>query len=211
MAANPQTPLTGLQDGSQAQINILDASWFRNHGRTRALPSPEQVRSLSTPHRLLQSVQFEEVDLIVESREQIPTSEATEEVFIYMQLILGHTLDQRWDSTTYNDKQAVCSDLQIFVSRFRKLGLNESQQVIGMCAGFEGCDFLPLLRPFTTRVIFRDLPSFLWRRHVADTQNIEDQWRDVVLNNGRIVFTHGDWAQKGWYPEYWEHCRDWSG
>lgn len=129
-SANPQIPLTDLPDGSQAQMNFLDSSWFRNHSRTRAFPSPEQVRSLSNPRRLLQLVQFEELNIIVKFGAYISTSEAinlwairrvfqnqvpvpevygwrvverdgkTPEVFIYMQLIHGPTLDQRWDSMT---------------------------------------------------------------------------------------------------------------
>lgn len=87
---------------------------------------------------------------------------------------------------------------------------------------------LPLLRPFTSRTVFHDWLSWLWRRHVPDPQSIEDEWRDLLPDNGPIVFTHGDlhqsniivtatspckvvsiidWEQAGWYPNYWEDCK----
>jgi hypothetical protein len=53
------------------------------------------------------------------------------EVFIYMQLIAGHTLDQKWDSMLQDEKQAVCTELQNFVSRFRRFKQSESGPAVG--------------------------------------------------------------------------------
>jgi thiamine kinase-like enzyme len=85
-----------------------------------------------------------------------------------------------------------------------------------------------LLRPFLSRAEFHDWLSWLWRRHVPDPQTIEELWRDLLLDNGSIVFMHGDlrpaniivtttspnkivaildWEQSGWYPDYWEYCK----
>jgi hypothetical protein len=87
---------------------------------------------------------------------------------------------------------------------------------------------LPLMKPFPARVAFHDWLSWLWRRNVPDPESIDDPWRDLLPDNGSIVFTHGDlrpaniivtatspakvvaildWEQAGWYPDYWEYCK----
>lgn len=87
---------------------------------------------------------------------------------------------------------------------------------------------IPLLRPFPSRAEFHDWLSWSWRRRVPDPQSIPDPWRDLLSDNGSIVFTHGDlhrgniivsatsptkivaiidWQLSGWYPDYWEYCK----
>jgi aminoglycoside phosphotransferase (APT) family kinase protein len=94
-----------------------------------------------------------------------------------------------------------------------------------------------LLKPFFSRAEFHDWLSWLWRRHVPDSQSIDDPWRNLLLDNGSIVFTHGDlrpanivatatsptkivsildWEQSGWCPDYWEdfkarYTASWTG
>ena len=53
------------------------------------------------------------------------------QVFIYMHLIPGPTLEQRWDSMTWDDKQSVYNDLQVIVSQYRKAKQDESEKMIG--------------------------------------------------------------------------------
>lgn len=54
-------------------------------------------------------------------------------VFIYMQLIQGPTLLERWPELSCADKQAICTDLRAMVSSLRSLRDGESQQIIGKC------------------------------------------------------------------------------
>ncbi|KAF2873990.1 phosphotransferase family protein [Massariosphaeria phaeospora] len=156
----------------------------------------------------------------------------TPEVFIYMQLVQGPTLQQRWASLDGAEKLSISSELRDMVDCFRGLRDGEAEQVIGsLCHGPapDRClEDLPQLKPFPARSVFHDWLSWLWRRHVPDPQSIEDWWRDLLPDNGPIVFTHGDlrpaniivtattpakvvaildWEQAGWYPDYWEYCK----
>jgi hypothetical protein len=53
------------------------------------------------------------------------------EVFIYMQLVQGPTLEQQWPKLSATDKHMICTDLRDKVSCLRSLQDSESQQVIG--------------------------------------------------------------------------------
>ncbi|KAF2793231.1 hypothetical protein K505DRAFT_385865 [Melanomma pulvis-pyrius CBS 109.77] len=195
------------------------------------------------PHQLPRPVRFEDLGLVVKFGSHISITEAINlwairrvfqdvipvpevygcrvleqegkirEVFIYMQLVQGPTLEQQWPVLSATDKHTICSDLR------------------SICHGPapDLClERLPLLRPFLSRVEFHDWLSWLWRRHVPDPRSIEDPWRDLFPDNGSIVLTHGDlrpaniivtatgpakivaildWEQAGWYPDYWEDCK----
>ncbi|KAF1979164.1 phosphotransferase family protein [Bimuria novae-zelandiae CBS 107.79] len=243
-------------------MDFLDTTWFKTHGRIRQFPKPGHLRSLFKPHQLPRPVRFEDLGLIVKFGSHVSIMEAVNlwairrvfqdvipvpevygwrvleqegkirEVYIYMQLVQGPTLEQQWPELSATDKQTICSDLRAKVSCLRSLRDSESQQVIGsICHGPapDRClERLPLLRSFLSRVEFHDWLSWLWRRHVPDPRSIEDPWRDLLPDNGSIVFTHGDlhpaniivtatsppkiaaildWEQAGWYPDYWEECK----
>ncbi|KAF1911620.1 phosphotransferase enzyme family protein [Ampelomyces quisqualis] len=260
--AYSQIPFAELPDGSQLRMDFLDSTWFKTHGQTRDFPAPEHLQTLFEPHEVPKPVRFEDLGLIVKFGSHITTTEAInlwairrvcqdtlpvpeiygwrvlerqdgkDEVFIYMQLIQGPTLQQQWPELSATDKQAICNDLRAKVTCLRSLRDSESQQVIGSIChgpGEDRCiEGLPLLRPFTSRTVFHDWLSWLWRRHVPDPDSIEDPWRNILPDNGPIVFTHGDirpaniivtattpvkvvavldWEQAGWYPDYWEDCK----
>lgn len=142
-------------------MNFLDSTWFKTNGITRPFPSPEHVRSFSKPHQLPRPVRFEDIGLIVKFGPDVSTLEAINlwtvrclfqglvpvpevygwrvleqegkprEVFIYMQLVDGLTLEQRWTSLSVIEKQTICSDLHAIVSLYRSLQGSESEQVIG--------------------------------------------------------------------------------
>jgi hypothetical protein len=139
---------------------FLDSSYFRNHGANQTLPSPAEVlarlpvneRSGNPP-----PVKFEELNLIVKFGLNVSTSEALclwairkfldgqvpvpevygwdsdgQRVFIYMQLIHGVTLFERYDSLSSDDKRAICQDLRRVMSKLRDIRQSPSNQVIGM-------------------------------------------------------------------------------
>ncbi|KAF2033336.1 phosphotransferase family protein [Setomelanomma holmii] len=228
-------------------MDFLDSTWFKTHGRIRHFPTPEHLQSLFKPHQLPHPVRFEDLAIRRVFQDVIPVPEVygwrvleqegkTREVFIYMQLVQGPTLEQQWPELSATDKQTICSDLRAKVSCLRSLQDSESQQVIGkpfrIYMSWSAPDLclerLPLLRPFPSRVVFHDWIPWLWRRHVPDPWSIEDPWRDLLPDNGPIVFTHGDlrpaniivtatspvkivaildWEQAGWFPDYWEDCK----
>jgi hypothetical protein len=134
-------------------------------GKTRQCPTPQHLRSLFKPHQLPRPVRFEDLGLIVKFGSHIPVVEAinllavrrvfqdlvqahevygwrvleregdTLEVFIYMQVIPGPTLEQRWSSLSLAEKQTICSDLRTFVFSFRGLLDDKAgEQVIGKLA-----------------------------------------------------------------------------
>lgn len=53
------------------------------------------------------------------------------DVFIYMQLIQGPTLQEQWPKMYATDKQLICSNLRAMVSCLRNLQDSEPDQVIG--------------------------------------------------------------------------------
>ncbi|KAF5852142.1 hypothetical protein GGP41_000883 [Bipolaris sorokiniana] len=149
-----------------------------------------------------------------------------------MKLIQGPTLRERWPELSSADKQAICTDLRAMVSSLRSLRDGESQKIIGTICHGAGEDIcvkeMPSVRPFPSRAEFHDWLSWSWRRRVPDSQSIPDPWRVCLLDNGPIVFTHGDlhrgniivnatspakvvaiidWQLSGWYPDYWEYCK----
>ena len=52
-------------------------------------------------------------------------------VFIYMELIHGDTLFERYDSLSSDDKRAICQDLRTIMSQLRAIRQSLSNQVIG--------------------------------------------------------------------------------
>jgi hypothetical protein len=172
MTANPQISLAELPDGSQAHMDFVDSAWFKTHGRTRQFPKPTYLRSLYEPYQYPRPVKFEDLGLIVKFGPNITVSEAinlwairrvfhdlvpvpevygwrileqegkSPEVFIYMQLIQGPTLEQRWVTLSVTEKQTICSDLRTMVSCFRSLRENNAEQVIGKLARSTGTKLL---------------------------------------------------------------------
>ncbi|KAF2176980.1 phosphotransferase enzyme family protein [Zopfia rhizophila CBS 207.26] len=244
-----------LPDGSKSQMTFFDSSYFRTHNATRPLPSPAEVRArsiLSDPQPSYdpKPVKFEELDLIVKFGPRISTSEALclwavrkflpnqvpvpevygwdndgRHVFIYMQLIRGPSLLERYDSLNHHDKQAVCQDLRMIMSRLR--AMRQSSISHGPIRD-RILDGQPTPGPFPNIASFHNWFSWLWRRHSPEPENIPDPWRKLLADDGPIVFTHADlhrnniiitptspprvlaiidWEQAGWYPDYWEYCK----
>jgi hypothetical protein len=153
--------LSDLPDGTRPQLFFFDSSFFRDHGAKRKLPSPAEVRERSTffESRELYDpapVKFEHLNLIVKFGPRISTSEALclwavrkflqnevpvpelygwdtdgQHVFIYMQLIQGHTLQERYETLNSKDKRSVCEDLRMFMGKLRSLRQKPQEQCIG--------------------------------------------------------------------------------
>lgn len=159
MAASPQVLFKDLPDGSQLQMAFHDSTWFKTHGLTRLFPTPDQVRAqcpAPEPFRPRPVARFEELDLVVKFGDRVTTSEAVclravkqqfanqvpvpevygwivdgQEVFLYMQLIRGPTLLERWGTMSYQDKQLVCSHLRLILQFLRSTKQDPSTRFIG--------------------------------------------------------------------------------
>lgn len=70
---------------------------------------------------------------------QVPTpeifgwSEDGGQVFIYMSLVEGETLEERWSGMNEAERQAVCEELRHFVKIWRALTQDQQDCYIGMC------------------------------------------------------------------------------
>ncbi|XP_014552968.1 hypothetical protein COCVIDRAFT_108860 [Bipolaris victoriae FI3] len=262
MTSYPQISLADLPDGSQLQKDFLDTTWFKTYGRTRRFPTPEYLLSLFPKSHQSNTMKFEDLGLVVKFGQRITTTEAINlwavrrifqeavpvpevygwrvlekegrgrYVFIYMQLVQGPTLLERWPELSCADKRAICTDLRAMISSLRTLRDSESQKIIGTICHGAGEDIcvkeIPSVRPFPSRAEFHDWLSWSWRQCAPDPQSIPDPWRDCLPDDGPITFTHGDlhrgniivsatspakvvaiidWQLSGWYPDYWEYCK----
>ncbi|KAF2729727.1 phosphotransferase family protein [Polyplosphaeria fusca] len=249
-----------LPDGTKPRMYFLDSSYFRDHGANRTLPSPAEVLARSLINQRPSNpppVKFEELNLIVKFGPTISTSEALclwairkflygqvpvpevygwdsdgRHVFIYMQLIHGVTLFERYDSLSSDDKRAICQDLRRIMSQLRAIRQSPSNQVIGSITHGPLQDRIldshPGTGPFPIVREFHDHLSWLWRRIALEPEKVTDPWRKSLPDDGPIVFTHSDlhrkniiitsttparilsivdWEQAGWYPDYWEYCK----
>jgi hypothetical protein len=159
MVDNPQIDIFSLPDASKESMDFLDSSFFKVHGPTRRLPTPVEVATLLEPgsnRTQPPPVKFEELDLLVKFGPHVSVNEAQclwmirrtfgnhvpvpevyawrvdgQQVFIYMQLVRGHTLKDRWDSLTTSDRTAICHDLREMLTVLRSLKPQSHDSFIG--------------------------------------------------------------------------------
>jgi hypothetical protein len=150
-----------LPDGTKNAILFEDSSFFKQQVSARAasLPSRGEVRARATgPSTSTRPapIIFESLSLLVKYGSCLTTSEAQclwvvgkylkgrvpvpeiygwrrdgKELFIYMELIRGHTLEQRWDNLTDPKRVNVCSQLRLIVQCFRQFEQDPSKPFIG--------------------------------------------------------------------------------
>ncbi|TWU71226.1 hypothetical protein ED733_001117 [Metarhizium rileyi] len=138
------------------------------------------------------------------------------QVFIYMQLIQGVTLEEQWHNLDEAGKRSVCSQLQTIVASWRSLPQ-------------DGCYIGSLCRQPLNDIFLQHRPELVGPFEGLDAV---EQFQNVcginITQHSAIVFTHADlvapnillsmgpdpivvaiidWAQAGWYPSYWEFCK----
>jgi len=139
--------------------------------------------------------------------------------FIYMSLIEGDTLQERWATMNDHERQSVCKELKHLVATYRTLKQDEHDPYVGS-----------LGKQPLNEIFIRDRPGltgpFQGAHAVKQFQEvcgieisgkespITFTHNDLVLPN--IMVTSGsnpkvaaiiDWGQAGWYPAYWEYCK----
>lgn len=148
-----------LPDASKKEMDFVDSSFFKE--RNQRLPTPAQVRALSRDVRTSpkpKPVIFENLNVLVKFGPGVTVAEAQnlwmikrvfhdkvpvpevfgwrvdEEnyVFIYMEIIRGRTLQDRWDDLNSSDKISLCDQLCQIVKTLRQLEQDPSDQYIGM-------------------------------------------------------------------------------
>ncbi|KAJ5219930.1 hypothetical protein N7468_009134 [Penicillium chermesinum] len=138
--------------------------------------------------------------------------------FIYMALIEGDTLEERWVTMSANERLAICSQLHGMVKEWRALQHTENGLYIG------SLNNQPLREFF-----LRQEPALQGPYHGTDAVHRFHQGCDLdITGEVPVVFAHNDllppnilltrgsnpsvvavidWAQSGWYPAYWEYCK----
>ena len=148
-----------LPDASRSSMDFYDTAFFRANGSNPQLPRPEEVRRLSganKSHPQPTPVVFEDLNLIVKYGPHVKIAEAQclwiirrvlgnavpvpeaygwrvdgRDVFIYMQLIRGHRLKDRWESLTITEKANICDELRGITTTLRQVRQDPSDLFIG--------------------------------------------------------------------------------
>ncbi|CAI7638212.1 unnamed protein product [Penicillium bialowiezense] len=140
------------------------------------------------------------------------------QVFIYMSLIGGETLEQRWGALSHEEREAVCKELNGMAKAWRSLEQPDQVLYVG------GLNNQPLNEIFLHT--HRDLAGPF---HGADAVQKFQKGCDIEIDGEvPVVFTNDDlvppniilspgpnpvvaavidWGQSGWYPAYWEYCK----
>ncbi|KAE8394998.1 kinase-like domain-containing protein [Aspergillus alliaceus] len=140
------------------------------------------------------------------------------QVFIYMSLIDGETLQERWSDMNENERQSVCKELRHMVKAWRALEQDSHSHYIGSLGR------LPL-----NEIFLSSHPELTGPFQGANAvQKFQDACGIEIGEEVPIVFTHDDfvppnillspgpnpgvaaiidWGQAGWYPAYWEYCK----
>jgi hypothetical protein len=170
--------------------------------------------------------------------------------FIYMCLIDGTTLNDRWPDLTDTEKAYACGHLRNIITALRSVRQGPSDTFIG--TRMEACHHrmvLLILKGSLNRgavldtffrweklnkTAFPDVKTFQdWystlpqmRMNFPPEKRFVEPYRQYLPDDGPITFTHADlhrgnvivarngpprilaildWAQSGWYPDYWEY------
>ncbi|OAL69831.1 hypothetical protein A7D00_5870 [Trichophyton violaceum] len=255
----PKLLLSQLPSDEMNTVDFRGSSFFKTNEN---LPTPDEVMAMSNyPHKTFYDpppVIFDHLGLLVKFGKRITIAEAqcmwamkelfgdkvpvpelfgwrvrNGIVFIYMQLVRGDTLADRWDDMPEKDKISICHDLHGIITSLRELQYDDT------CGPFIGSinrrnvrDYIflthPLGGPFKNIRQFHDWISSLPLIGLSVPSDYVDPYRPYLPDDATIKFTHADihgrniiisrgnsskilalidWEQSGWYPEYWEWCK----
>ncbi|CVL07615.1 uncharacterized protein FMAN_14494 [Fusarium mangiferae] len=235
MQNSPPTILVdSLPKGSR--VTFGDSTFFARNRPGVAFPSADQVRAKSEAcdhvlHRK-NTVIFELLGLVVKYGKEprvtvaegqclwwlhrnLPSVPVPEiygwideagEVFLYMQLVEGVTLEKRWDSLSRQDKVGVCEQLRDMVDELRRVKREPEDEFLGQInrGPLQDAVFADGIRPkagpFLSVKEFHDWFSFLIRRQAASgphwegykLEDIPDPYRQLLPDDPGVVFTHAD-------------------
>ncbi|KAL2217267.1 kinase-like domain-containing protein [Thermoascus aurantiacus ATCC 26904] len=241
----PSNPNEDFRDSSfhqQSQLPSPDEVRAQAQAQHRAGINPDRRKVLcsESPHWSPPPVVFESLGLFVKwgGPGGVPVPEIygwrTDggEVFLYLQLLRGQTLEQAWEAMGMEDRVRVCQELRTCLSSLRRLEQDPVDPFVGNIGRSHLYDrtipdhFTAEAGPFSSVTEFHDWFTFLCRRRMPDPYSIPvEPFRYQLPDNAAIKFTHGDlhrsntivtgseprhvvgivdWEQAGWLPEYWE-------
>ncbi|EJU01707.1 hypothetical protein DACRYDRAFT_52476 [Dacryopinax primogenitus] len=158
-------------------------------------------------------------------------------VYLYMELIPGVTLSQRWDWLSASQKEAIALELNEMMGKVRCVHLDSSTPYIGSVGRRPLQDRILEQRrgaPLMTFDSVTALHDFFMRPTLFDP-TVQHPHRGDLPDDVEIQLTHGDlhlgniivsapswwtkeglvphvmaivdWHQAGWMPSYWEYCK----
>ncbi|KAI9654008.1 MAG: hypothetical protein M1829_001103 [Trizodia sp. TS-e1964] len=156
------------------------------------------------------------------------------QVFIYMELIDGVTLEKSWEALDEGERIAICQELRSMTDAWRSLEQQSMPPYIGHVGRRPLLDIIytntmsPTAGPFSSVPEFHDWITKSYGPNRFSKDLPPHPYRSFLPDNVPIVFTHGDlhpsniilspspnprvvaiidWHQSGWYPDYWEYCK----
>jgi hypothetical protein len=147
---------------SERSPDFEHMDYFNCNIPAHLFPSPAEVRANPLLRETLGSctTKFDSLNIVVKYGEDITASEAHclralrrllpdevpvpevygwcedgGEVFIYMELITGVTLESQWESLSHQVKKEVCKQLRTIVKGLRKLHQDPSDRFLGKLLG----------------------------------------------------------------------------
>lgn len=220
---------------SAGSATFTDSSFFSRNGPDAQLPSPADVRARSATQpkwtRRYQPARFEELGLVVKFggaprvtvaegqclwalRHALPNFPVPEvygwthddgEVFIFMELVQGVTLEDRWDALDRTERTGICTQLASLLAVLRSLrhapddGFflgHVNREPLGDIVFTD--ENLPPAGPFPSVAEFHEWLSLQIRTraraHWPGKQpwEIPDPYRDGMPDDAEVVFTHAD-------------------
>ncbi|ROT42204.1 phosphotransferase enzyme family protein [Sodiomyces alkalinus F11] len=127
-----------------------------------------------------------------------------DQVFIYMELVRGFTLEEAWNSMSSEEKVDICQQLKLYISELRTLRHAPGEFFLGHI-NYEplGCiSFMngtrPPAGPFNSVAEFHDWMSLMTKAGMEHnwpgytTEEIPDPLRKELPDDSPVVFTHDD-------------------
>ncbi|KAF2123946.1 kinase-like protein [Dothidotthia symphoricarpi CBS 119687] len=265
LECSPHSEVNGLFPYSEKVI-FQDSYFFQKPHAPTSLPSPAEVRENQSmdPHarniRRPRPVRFPSMGLLVKYGTEITIAEAQcllfirrtlqtvpvpevygwckddNQVFIYMELMDGNTLEKSWEIMVEDDRLAICQQLRHMIDAWRSLENSYDPPFIGHVGKQPLLDIIftdtcsQTAGPFSSVTEFHNwFTSTFGPNRDMDVEDISTHpYRSFIPDDFPIVFTHGDlhpsniivslgpnprvvaivdWHQSGWYPSYWEYCK----
>ena len=140
---------------SGSSVVFKESAFFLRNRPGTSLPLPTEVRAKQIPGQH-GPVPFESLNVLVKYGKEITIAEGqclwalrnilpfkvpvpevygwcedNSEIFIYMELIKGVTLENKWESLSVQEKQTLCNQLRSMSSAMRELKQDPNDQFLG--------------------------------------------------------------------------------
>ncbi|KAK2005649.1 kinase-like protein [Colletotrichum eremochloae] len=230
------------------QMKIVPESSFFEQRRAPTLPAPAEVRARNEELGVASfdrppPVIFSSLGLLVKYGGKVKLLEAQTQMmihkqlqgkvpvpeifgwvedsgqgFIYMALIEGATLQEKWCDMNEDERRVICEELKEMLKALRALEQDSQDRYVGSLGKQPLNDIFVARRPEVRG-------PFVGPNAV---QQFQDACEIGINGEARIVFTHNDlvapniilslgqnpkvaaiidWGQSGWLPAYWEYCK----